>query len=177
MRRSIRWTLIAWFGLLLASVLAVFGAILVDRVSAKTLGGVDAWLSDRARAMAAALKWEPREGWDFDISDKYLKAVADEGYFRVWGSKGEILCSGSVEGPLSPTGAEGLHSRGDLREIEIDGTNDSRIFVGRSIAPERAGLASLRTTVALAGLGVLALALAGGAWLARHALAPVASLS
>ena len=178
MRKSIRWTLIGWFGLLLASVLTVFGAILVDRVSAKTLGGVDAWLSDRANALAAALKWEPSEKqWDFDISDEYLKAVADEGYFRVWGSKGEILVSGSVEGPLSPTGVEGLRSRGDLRELEIGGTNGSRIFMGRSIAPERAGLASLRTTVAVAGLAVLTIALAGGAWLARRALAPVATLS
>jgi heavy metal sensor kinase len=182
MRRSIRWALIGWFGLLLASVLAVYGAVLLDRgIPALTLDHVDAWLAAHANAFAAVLRWEPDEKtWDFDIRDEYLEEVAEQGYFRIWGPKEdawEILVSGNVEGPKWPTGTDGLRWRGDLRELEIAGPDGSRIFLGRSTAPERAALASLRTTVVVAGLAVLALALAGGAWLARRALAPVASLS
>jgi len=181
MRNSIRWTLIGWFGLLLASVLGVYGAVLLDRIPALTLDHVDAWLSAHANAFAAVLRWEPDEKtWDFDIRDEYLDEVAQEGYFRIWGPKGEafeILVAANVEGPKWPTGTDGLRTRGDLRELEIAGPDGSRIFVGRSIAPELAEIASLRTTVVVAGLAVLALALAGGAWLARRALVPVATLS
>jgi two-component system OmpR family sensor kinase len=177
MRRSIRWTLIGWYGLLLVLVLAAFGATLYLQATAATLDIVDAGLRDRAHAIAGAMEWDEQDGWEVELSDDYLRGITADAYFGVWGADGGLLLQGGSSGPDTSAHAPGTHTRGDLREMQIAGPQGTSVLVGRSIRAERARLATLLAVVVGAGVGVLALGLCGGWWLARRTLAPVAALT
>ncbi|MHC4551051.1 MAG: sensor histidine kinase [Planctomycetota bacterium] len=183
MRSSIRWTLISWYGLLLTAVLATFGTVLFWRVSASAMASVDATLSTRASVIAGALEWDGDEehepgtglrGWDLELSADYLSEIASGGCFVVWDRDGEVLLRRGPDGPARPTGVRGAHSRGpDFRQIEIDGRHGTRVLVGTSIVRERRQAAALLATIVGVGIGVLAVAMLGGWWLARRSVAPI----
>ena len=177
MGSSIRWTLIGWYGLLLAGVLAVFGGVLYARAVAATLDAVDAVLGDQAGAIAGALEWDEHDGWELELSDDYLRGLGADAYYRVWAADGTLLRQGGAAGAAEPDPAAGPRPHGDRREVQLPGPLGTRVLVGRSIAGERAGLAGLLAVVVVSGLAVLALGLCGGWWLARRTLAPVSALT
>ena len=177
MSSSIRWTIIGWFGLLLAVVLGTFGSLLYQQAAAATLEGVDAGLADRADAIAAALEWDEKDGWELELSEDYLEGLTARGYFRVWDPAGTSVSSGGAGGPDLPHEIAGFFTRGELREVERIGPDRSTILVGASIEAELARLASLRLLVIAVGSVVLALGLCGGVFFARRSLAPVSSLA
>ncbi|MFH0946877.1 MAG: ATP-binding protein [Planctomycetota bacterium] len=174
---SIRWTIIGWFGLLLSVVLGTFGVLLYQQAAAATLQGVDAGLTNRADAIAAALEWDDREGWELELSDDYLGGLTARGYYRVWDPAGTPVSSGGAGGPDLPHGVAGFLTRDGLREIERAGPEGAMILVGTPIRAEIERLASLRLLVSTVGGIVLALGLCGGVFLARRSLAPVSSLA
>ena len=161
MGSSIRWTLIGWYGLLLAGVLAVFGGVLYARAVAATLDAVDAVLGDQAGAIAGALEWDEHDGWELELSDDYLRGLGADAYYRVWAADGTLLRQGGAAGAAEPDPAAGPRPHGDRREVQLPGPLGTRVLVGRSIAGERAGLAGLLAVVVVSGLAVLALGLCG----------------
>lgn len=177
MGRSIRWTLIGWFGLLLAAVLGSFGALLYQQVAEATLSGVDAGLEHRADAIAGALEWDRKDGWELELSGEYLRGLTARGYYGIWSPDGSLFRSGGVGGPAQPLRVEGLRTRGDLRELQRLGPEGTRIVVERSIAAEHARLDGLPALVVGLGALVLFFGLFGGMWLARRSLAPVSALA
>ena len=169
MRSSLRWALIGWFGLLLAAVLLAFGGALYWQTRRSTIEGIDAGLQSRVRALAGALEFDAQDGWELELSDDYLRAVAEDTYFRIQTSEGRVLRqAGSV-----PDRASGAPAGHDVRELELESRDGVTILVGRSIAAERARLATLLATLIGSGTGVLAVALCVGLWLARRTLRPV----
>lgn len=177
MASSIRGTLIGWFGLLLTAVLTVFGVTLYRRVQVATLESVDAGLQHRARAIAAALEWDPQEGWEIELSADYLSGLSADGYFASWAPDGTPLFHDVAGEARRPREAPGLYDRGDAREVEIEGPRGTRVLVGRPIRVEQERLAGLLVVIVSAGGAVLALGLCGGWWLARRSLSPVDALT
>ncbi len=177
MSRSIRKTLICWYGVLLAAVLATFGAALYGQAATAALGGVDAALEDRARAIAAALEWDARDGWELELSDDYVRGLAADAHFRVWSPEGSVLRQGGGSGTAGTAPSPGLHTVGDTRELVLKGPGGTSVLVGKPIGAELARLKSLLALVVGVGLLVLALGVAGGWWLARRTLAPVGALT
>jgi heavy metal sensor kinase len=176
-RRSIRWALIGWFGLVLVAVVGTFGGLLYGQARSATLEGVDAGLHDRAHAIAAALEYDDVDGWEVELSDDYLRGLAADGAFRVWAPDGAVLREGGEGARDGAAPALGLWTREDRRELVLAGPEGTRILVGRSVAAEEDRLARLLALVVGAGLAVVALGLAGGAWLARRSLVPVGSMA
>jgi heavy metal sensor kinase len=177
MSSSIRKTLIGWYGVLLAAVLATFGALLYGQAATAALGDVDAALEDRARAIAGALEWDEQDGWELELSDDYLRGLAADTYFRVWTPEGALLRQGGGSGAAGADPSPGLHTAGNARELARKGPGGTSVLVGRSIAAERARLNSLLALVIGVGLLVVGLGVAGGSWLARRTLAPVSALA
>jgi len=177
MSRSIRLTLIGWYGLLLAAVLVAFGSALYGRTRSTLLEGIDAELASRSAAMVGALEWDEQDGWELDLSDDFLRGVAADASYSLWTGDGGLLRSGGEAAPSAPSGESGLRTRGGLREIEVAGPRGARVLVARAMGATRERLATLRTSLFVAGLGVLALGLGGGWWLARRTLAPLVSLT
>ena len=177
MRSSIRRSLLAWYGTLLTTVLAAFGGALYWQASAAVRAGVDAELDSRAGAIAAALEWDPNEGWELELQDDFLRGAGENAHFGIWDADGRVLRRGGAGSPEGPSGQAGAHERGEVREVERAGPRGTTVVVGRSIVPERARLATLRARVLGAGAGVLVVALLVGGWIARRGLAPVGDLA
>src|SRR5262245_7719567 len=177
MGSSIRASLLVGYGTLWTAVLAAFGGALFWQASAAVRAGVDAELDSRAQAIAAALEWDPIEGWELDLRDDFLSGAGEAAYFGIWEADGRSLRRGGNGTPDRPSGRAEVRERGDVREVERAGPQGTTVVVGRSIAPERARLATLRARVLVAGTGVLAVALLLGAWIARRGLAPVENLA
>ena len=75
MRRSIRWSLIGWFGLLLAAVLIGFGGVLYTKARQDAEAGIQSRLEGQAAAILGALEWDEEDGWEVELSDDYLRGL------------------------------------------------------------------------------------------------------
>jgi two-component system, OmpR family, sensor kinase len=105
-------------------------------------------------------------------------------YYVMWGHEGEELARSEATprdmpkptdaGPGAPPPPR---MRGMLREIFHATPGGGMVLVGRSIAPELAGLRVVAWSLAGAGAVVLLLGLTGGWWIATQALRPVEEIS
>jgi len=113
-------------------------------------------------------------------------------YFVVWKPDGEVLREENAppeiprpdDGPQEaqepqdvPAEASYVRQREDLREVILPGPSGLRILVGRSIQKELDELTQLTWMLAISGVGVLVLGLAGGWLLAKRAIRPIEAIS
>lgn len=109
-------------------------------------------------------------------------------FYAVWTPNGKILKSSPAS--FSPPSFQGLpgmelmgeaeyvpRQRGSLREVVLMGPHQTRILVGRNIQAELDQLQKLVGQIALTGLGVLTVGLAGGWFLSRGAVRPIEAIS
>ncbi|QDU65014.1 HAMP domain-containing sensor histidine kinase [Engelhardtia mirabilis] len=181
MRNSLRWTLIGWFGAILALAVAAFGSVLYLQVSESGLRSVEVSLAERAQALAAALEYDARDGWELELSEDYLRGLTQRCSFRIVTPAGEVIAqgggaqwSGAMDTPSATTGepASGVH--GDSYHFTLVGPGKLRVVLRSSIEPQQQALAELRLQLLLVGVAILAGALLGGLWLARRVLRPIA---
>jgi heavy metal sensor kinase len=106
-------------------------------------------------------------------------------YFAVWRADGSVLKAVDLpEGTTPPALDESappatvqLLWRGEFREAAVIGPGNTRVLLGRSVAPEKADLNRFAWQLAAAGAAVLAVGLAGG-WLASSRIfRPIAAIS
>lgn len=107
-------------------------------------------------------------------------------YFIIWDRSGNVLeKSKSVDEIAFPdlhTPSDGLpfriaRTRGLWREVVHVSRFDINVLVGKSLQPELAGLHRAGLRLALTGLGVLAIGLAGGWWFSSRAIRPISEMS
>jgi heavy metal sensor kinase len=106
-------------------------------------------------------------------------------YYAVWRADGSVVKAVDLpEGVGQPTLPEDVRPatvhllwRGEFREAAVLGPGNTRVLLGRSVAPEWADLNRFAWQLAAAGTAVLAIGLAGG-WLASsRILRPLAAIS
>lgn len=187
-RLSIRWQLTLWYGGVLAAVLAVFGTATYAVLRHQLLERVDAGLSEeladvvgeieRATDRQGMFGWLNRrfaahEGFDFQITDgsgTRIFANPRLGEHQLPLADREA----ASESPLYRT--QSLDDLGRYRIVTrtLRGPDGPlAVQVARSLNTSDHELAELLTVLATTGPLVVALALAGGYFLARRALAPV----
>jgi heavy metal sensor kinase len=199
MFRSIRGTLLAWYGAILFLVVAGFGAAIYLKMQHSLREEVNAKLQARAQAVAAAVV-APADGplrvQPTDEVKRYFKKyynargeADDEGvdpYFVVWDGAGEVAAQSNpqleVPRPEAPPPKRGLRSprgrdRDAYREVFVAGPGDSIVLVGQDTRRFAARARNFLGVLLLAGAGALALALLGGWFLTARALAPIARMS
>ncbi|MGJ5818854.1 sensor histidine kinase [Paludibaculum fermentans] len=76
-----------------------------------------------------------------------------------------------------PRGPMLARTRGPLREIAVPLPRGFVVVAGRSIADDQAAMQRLALWLLAAGLGVFLLGLAGGGWVAAHAIRPIDAIS
>ena len=176
MPRSICWTLSGWFGLLLAIVLLTFGTVLYLRATDALRAGVDDALESRGRAILAALEWDETDGWELDLTDEYLRGVAEEIWFDIRDEAGVRIRHGGR--PAEPGGrGPGFHDVANHRELVLPGPRGTSLRIGRSIGPERRTARTLLLAVAFGGLALLVMGVWGSWLLANRSLRPVQRMS
>jgi two-component system, OmpR family, sensor kinase len=203
---SIRWRLQLWHGLLLVIVLAGFGLTAHQLQRSHLLRQVDQELQIRVSVLAGALRQQagPRRpppdaaggrtpdelpsprGGGLRLSPRDQRLFEPTGtndfYFIVWFRDGSVLSTSAsppagVLRPALPREAQSVRMRGTARELYHYTPPGECILVGRDIRPQLAEMRLVAGSLFVAGSIVLALGLAGGAWLAARAIRPVETIS
>ncbi len=184
--KSIQWRLQLWHGLLLLIVLIGFGLTAYRLECAHEMRHIDEELQERLPVLVESqhpARDDPQRR-EFALKPKYA-AFFDGGnrngfYYVVWLRHGEpVTCSATAphDVPMPKVGDPPARSRGVLREVFLFPGPGDCVLVGRSIASDLAGIQQLAWVLAGMGALVLLLGLAGGAWLAAHALRPIRDIS
>lgn len=184
--RSIRWKLQLWYGGLLLLLLGGFGFTAYQLESARQLRRIDEELQRRLPILVDSQRPVPgdRARRQFRLSPKdaplFDRAGGEAFYYVVWLKHGEpVTRSATAPGdvPQPKAGDPPNRLRGDLRESFLFPGPGDCVLVGRSIAPDLAGLRQFGWWLGLVGVAVGAVGLAGGAWLVKKALRPIQTIS
>ena len=169
MGRSIRWSLLGWYTLILAGVLGMFTALLARSAWRITLDKVDAELRAYAEVLAAGFEEALASGGDVAVPSggRYFRPGAPGSpYFKVSSAQGVFLAGSSSTPPEPP-----------LHEVSVRTPAGLTVAAGRSLQAERGEFRRFLRDLLLAAGSALLLALAGGAFLVSRALAPIARIS
>lgn len=184
---SIRWRLQLWHGLLLAAVLSGFGITAYRLERDRVFQRVDEELRRRLPILVASQRpvRGDRELREFSLRPRDAGLFDDPGsggiYYVVWLRHSERPFNPSVTAPADvPQPLPGeipTRHRGSYREVFLFPGPGDCVLAGRSIASEEVALTLLLWRLVAVGLGVLALGIAGGAWLTARALRPIQDIS
>lgn len=106
-------------------------------------------------------------------------------YFRIWAANGEVIREEAVPRtlpqptnlPRRPDKDFRAQQRGNFREVIVEGPEQTRVLVGRTIAHETAELNKLFWALSITGASVFAVGLVGGWWLSGRAVKPIEKMS
>lgn len=185
---SIRWRLQLWYGLLFLAVLSGFGITAYQLESSRQFRRLDEELRRRLPALVESQRPVPgnRAAREFNLLPRHAglfdEAGGDGGfYYVVWLRHSErpetFSPTAPLDVPMPKAGDPPTRQRGNLRETFLFPGPGDCVLVGRSIAPDIAGLRQLAWWLSGLGAAVLLLGLAGGAWLVTRALRPIHDIS
>lgn len=174
---SIRWSLLAWYAVIMTAVLAAFSSLLYWQLWKSTTAEVDAELMARAQGIEGALEMS---GGALPLHEEALEYFHETGedapYFGIWGPEGRLLAHKGAASVPRPDGP-GTRERGYHREVTVRGPAGVLVLVGRGTHQRSHQLREFVGMVVGAAAVVLVLALAGGWFLASRALSPVSRMS
>lgn len=195
--RSIRWRLQLWHALILVVVLAGFGFTAFRLQRATELRRADEGLERRAGLLLKILRdgrppgrsgssqRQPPPG-AFRITPEQEATLTEANcYYAVWRRDGEPMAISTNAPadipvpvpPADPRTERIRRERDSAREVIHITPPGECVLVGRSIAPEQAGLRRFALWLAGLGAAVLVLGLGGGYWLASRAIRPIDQIS
>ncbi len=203
MSRSIRWRLQFWYAVVLAGVVAGFGSFLYFSVRDARLREIDADLFAAANYLDVQLRPWPRFDLDGEPPPKKpppkpkpppprevrLRELTPPGWqdksdcsYGVWRRDGSpIKVVGRDRGlpqfGLDPRGEVVMFDAADGREAVRRGPRGTWIVVARSTEALRAEMRAFAGQLALTGLGVLLVGLAGGWWVSSRIVGPIAAIT
>jgi two-component system, OmpR family, sensor kinase len=184
--RSIRWKLQLWYGGLLLLLLSGFGFTAYRLESARQFRRIDEELQ---RRLPILVDWQrpvpgDREKRQFRLPPKeallFDQAGSDAFYYIVWLKHGEPVthsATAPTDVPQPKSGDAPNRVRGDFRESFLFPGPGDCVLVGRSIAPDLAGLHQFAGWLLIIGGAVFSTGIAGGAWLVKRALGPIHTIS
>lgn len=205
--KSIRWQLELWHGLLLLAVICAFGFTAYQLEKTERLQSIDAELQRRLSVLVSTLRGSPRddarkqrtgggpaprelppqldekqrEKLESSPEIRTLFSADSHFYYVIW-MRDESPAAISANAPRNvprPKERDALtRFRENLyREAAIYAAPVDCVLVGRTVAEVNAAIRFHALLLAGAGGVLLALGLAGGWWLASHALRPVREIS
>jgi two-component system, OmpR family, sensor kinase len=178
--RSIRTTLLFWYGLIFVLLLAAFGATVYLRISRTIFRAVDAKLETYAQALAAGLVEMDDGSVDLEVP-KSLRNLFRRGedlpYYLVWDRGGRVIHRSPAAKDVDLPTAEFKRSRGSSREVAVRGPLNTWVLVGGKARDEIHSMHEFLAACLFTGASIMVLALAGGWFLATRALRPIARIS
>lgn len=182
MFNSVRWKLLGWYAVTLATLIVVFAALLWLNVRRSIHDEVDRELLRHAKTLSASLQPEadrfyldlsPEEVAYFAEGDGGFGAAGGGAFYAIWNRDGSAIDASDPAREVPRPSGPGRRERGRLREVGVAGPGGSLVLVGKGVDAELGRLADLLGTLLVVGGGTLLLTLVGGWFLTRRALAPI----
>jgi len=177
MRSSLRARLLAWYSLILATVIVTFATAVGYMLWRSMTAEIDAGLQASAVSLADALRPAGNGEFDLDLPLEYQPADGVAGpaatYYAVWTADGEVVDRSPVAFDIPFPVSAGVRTREGRRELTRSAAAGALVLVGRDMVQARAAVYTFAVTAALGGAAALLLSLAGGWFLVGRALAPL----
>jgi signal transduction histidine kinase len=176
---SLRARLLAWYTTVLALVIVLVGTAVCYLAWRSRLVDVDASLTARAEALAAAVRPAPGGTFDLTLPSDGAAVRTDNRpavYHILWTPQGPIDRS-DPERPVPLPSGPGARTREGSREITIRSAAGPLVLVGSELDRQRDDIRALAGLIAAVGAAALALAFAGGWLLVGRALSPIDRIS
>jgi heavy metal sensor kinase len=172
MRESLRGRLLLWHFAVLATVVALFSALVSLAVWRSRIAGIDTDLQAEAAVLVNAVK--PAAGGTIDLTlAPELRSRGAASYYALWAGDGTLIDrSDAVRELPVPTGS-GIRTRQGQRELLVEAASGVIVLVGRDLSELRRETWSLTATLLGVGGVVLALSVGSGWLLVGRALAPI----
>lgn len=165
MSRSIRWTLLFWYALILTAALAAFGLVLHDEMERAMYRGADQeiefWL---ATVVHDVQQYSP---------EKIGASLPDDARFVVWAAGGGVLAATQEDSDRPLPQRQVTNTRYDLRGRAERGPGDRWLWVAKDVSAEHLRIRRFLRVLVAAGGSILALGLGGGWLLVSRALRPI----
>jgi heavy metal sensor kinase len=174
--RSLRARLLAWYSLVLVGVLATFAAASAFAQWRSGLRDLDARLLVLAAALGRSVAVDPSGGYEVNIAGQEIAGQdtsEDSPYYAVWDGSGALIDRSDPRVDHTFPRTAQVRTREGRREVVAAADDHALVLVGQSLGPLRAAVSQSLMRMAGAGLAALALALAGGWFIAGRALAPI----
>ncbi len=180
MRDSLRTRLLLWFTVILAVVIASFGAAVCYLLWRSAIAAADETLIAQARLIEQSVRPGAFDTFELDLPEPLLRTfnepTAGHPYYAIWSANGELIDQSDPDANARVRQSLDRWSRGTRREVVRRGTALT-VLVGRDISDIQRTVWSLASSIAVVGVLALAVSLAGGWFLAGRALAPIARIS
>ena len=172
MRESLRGRLLLWHFAVLATVVALFSALVSFVVWRSRIAELDVALAAEAAVLVGAVK--PAVGGTFDMTlAPELRARGASSYYAIWTREGTLIDQSDPARTLPAPSKPGIHTRDGQRELLVEAPSDVIVLVGRDLGELRREMWSLMATLLGVGGVVLALSVGSGWLLVGRALAPI----
>lgn len=180
MFRSIRTTLLFWYGLIFLLLVGAFGTTVYLRISRSIFRTVDTKLEAYANTLAAGLVEMDDGSIDLEVPKSFrnlFRRGEDLPYYLIWDRSGKVIHrSAAAKETERPTG-DSRRSRGNSREVSVQGPMGTSILVGTRAKDELHSLREFLAAVLFAGAVFMVIALGGGWVLTTRALRPIRRIS
>jgi len=203
MFRSIRWTLLFWYALILLATVGGFGTALFQTLRHATDKEIDAKLKINHQALRSAIATTNGTAASVtvnlppDVRSRFRAMPRTEAYFMVWNAERAVIAASEgaparefLVAPARPepnprdyppkkhANDKPWHvERGLFRELNATGPFGTTLVVGQRTEKERERLQAFLLAVIGAGAAALAFGLAGGWLLTARLLAPIRQIS
>jgi heavy metal sensor kinase len=181
--RSLRARLLLWSAAILVLVLGTFVLTLLHSLRSSLLEELDAELHSHAEAVAVGLVPGSEGRFELDLPGGYLRYFQEPGeearapYYAVWSGSGAPVVRSDPDIPLERPEQPLSRTRGDWREVVVEGPGGALVLVGRGTRSLQDRIQAFSRRALGAAALALVLALAGGWFLTTRALAPIDRIS
>ncbi len=161
--------------------ISLFGGLTYVNVSRSIEREVDQRLFEQASALASVLT--PAYDGSFLVEllpeqvERFQQDSEQAPYYQIWNAERKVVDSSSPGLSIPYTESIGGRSRGEDREVAIEGPGNAIVLVGQSMQQEHQQLRELATTGVTVGAAVLLTTFAGGWFLTTKSLAPIGRIS
>lgn len=177
MVNSIRFRLLSWYALILFLLICALGVLLYVNVRRSIYAQIDGQLRAHALALTANLRPQPEGTFDLDLTEEHVQHFQQEDpgapFYAIWNAQGEIVDQSNPALTTARPTEIGVASHGNVREVAVRGPQGAVVLVGQGVADVQQRMRHLLWVTVALGVGALAVALAGGWFLADRALRPI----
>jgi signal transduction histidine kinase len=180
MVESLRIRLVLWYALILGLVVVLYGSAVSYQFWRSMVAEMDRELAGRVQQVTSALQPVPGGRFDVELTTEaleYFRLGGGSRYYVIWNDEGELVAGSNPDLDVSFPGRAGARMVDGRREVAAMAAAGATVVVGRVASDLRDAMWALAVNVSLAGAAMLAVAIFGGWFVARRALAPVERIS
>lgn len=181
MFKSIRWTLLFWYALILILVVSLFTALVSIEMWNSTMQSVDDELRAHAHGISSGLEMNKDGSFELTLSDPYVdyfnQQTSNPPFYAIWGYDGELIATSNPSLDIQKPDRAGEYAMKNMREVAVSGKYKTLVLVGKDVRDKRASVDQFVSSILVTGAIIFIFGMIGGWFLAGRVTSPIKRIS